>query len=338
MRGAAAEQEFERAAVIRNRLSAVRHLMERQFAHADSVGTADVLGVALDGDSANVQVLQVRDGVLQDRQSFFLDAAGADDEDTVLVQFAYEFYSMALAIPPLVVVGRESGAAEALETLLGDRSGHRVEVRPAARGDKRKLAELAGRNARFALEQDRRRHEQARGRRREALADLQAKLDLPAPPARVEAYDISNLGETYAVASMVVFEGGAPAKGHYRTFTMRDEAGRDDVARIREAVRRRFSRLTAPGEDDASFAARPGLVVIDGVGQLSERSRACARRASRTSRWSASPSAARRSTARARPARCCCRRTRRRFACSSTSATRPTASRSATTAAGEGGG
>ena len=186
--------------------------MERQFAHADSVGTADVLGVALEGDSANVQVLQVRDGVLQDRQSFFLDAAGAEDEDTVLVQFAYEFYSLALAIPPLVVLARESGAAEALEALLTDRRGQRVEVRAAARGDKRKLAELAARNARFALDQDRRRHEQARGRRREALADLQAKLDLPAPPARIEAYDISNLGETYAVASMVVFEGGAPAK------------------------------------------------------------------------------------------------------------------------------
>jgi excinuclease ABC subunit C len=270
MRAAAGAQEFERAAVVRNRLSAVRHLMERQFAHADSVGTADVLGLAMEGDSANVQVLQVRDGVLQDRQSFFLDTAGGEDEDTVLVQFAYEFYSMALAIPPLVVVAKESGASEALEALLTERRGHRVEVRAAARGDKRKLAELAARNARFALEQDRRRHEQARGRRREALADLQAKLDLPAPPARIEAYDISNLGETYGVASMVVFEGGAPAKGHYRTFTMRDELGQDDFARVREAVCRRFARLAEPGEGDPSFAARPGLVVIDGgKGQLS---------------------------------------------------------------------
>ena len=178
---------------------------------------------------------------------------------------------MALAIPPLVVLARESGAAEALEALLGR------PARPPGRGPARRRAATSAsspswrtRNARFALDQDRRRHEQARGRRREALADLQAKLDLPAPPARIEAYDISNLGETYAVASMVVFEGGAPAKAHYRTFTMRDEAGRDDFARIREAVRRRFSRLAEPGEDDASFAARPGLVVIDGgKGQLS---------------------------------------------------------------------
>ena len=268
MRAAAAQQEFERAAAIRNRLSAVRHLMERQFATAGSVGTADVLGIAVEGDSANVQVLQVRDGVLQDRQSFFLDAAGAEDEATALVQFAYEFYAMALAIPPLVVVPQHSEVAGALGDLLSERRGSRVEVRAAARGDKRKLAELAGRNASFALDQDRRRHERARGRRREALADLQERLGLPAPPARIECYDVSNLGETYAVASMVVFEGGAPAKSHYRTFTMRYEGGPDDFARMHEALQRRFARLSDP-DDDPSFAARPGLVVIDGgKGQL----------------------------------------------------------------------
>lgn len=268
MREAAAAQEFERAAGIRNRLAAVQHLMERQFATAGSVGTADVLGIAMEGDSANVQVLQVRDGVLQDRQSFFLDTAGAEDEATVLMQFAYEFYAMALAIPALVVVARDSLAGADLEAMLSERRGHRVEVRAAARGDKRKLAELAERNARFALDQDRRRHEQARGRRRDALADLQARLDLPAPPVRIECYDISNLGETYAVASMVVFESGAPAKSHYRSFNMRYDGGPDDFTRMREALRRRFLRLANP-EEDPSFAARPGLVVIDGgKGQL----------------------------------------------------------------------
>lgn len=268
MREAAANQEFERAASLRNRLQAMRHLMERQFATAGSVGTADVLGVALEGDTANVQVLQVRDGVVQDRQSFFLDAAGAEDEATVLVQFAYEFYAMALAIPARIIVAQGSEAAADLEALLTDRRGSRVEVRAAARGDKRRMAELATRNARFALEQDVRRHEQARARRRDALADLQARLDLPAPPVRIECYDISNLGETYAVASMVVFEGGAPAKSHYRTFTMRYDGGPDDFARMEEAITRRFSRMTAT-EDDPSFATRPGLVVIDGgKGQL----------------------------------------------------------------------
>lgn len=268
MREAAAAQEFERAAAVRNRLTAVQHLMERQFATAGSVGTADVLGIAIEGDSANVQVLQVRDGVLQDRQSFFLDTAGADDEATVLMQFAYEFYAMALAIPGLIVLSRDSLAAPDLQSMLSERRGQHVEVRAAARGDKRKLAELAERNARFALDQDRERHERARGRRRDALADLQERLELPAPPVRIECYDISNLGETYAVASMVVFEGGAPAKSHYRSFNMQYDGGPDDFTRMREALRRRFAHLAGP-EDDPSFAARPGLVVIDGgKGQL----------------------------------------------------------------------
>jgi excinuclease ABC subunit C len=269
MRAAAAAQEFERAAALRNRLDAVRHLMERQLATSEAMGSADIIGLAVDDGAASVQVLQVRDGVLQDRQSFFLDAGGADEESTVLEQFAYEYYGMGMAIPPLVVVAHGTEGRQALADLLSERRGSRVEVRGAVRGDKRKLADLAQRNAAFALDQDRRRHEAARGRRREALTELAEALGLPAPPMRIECYDISNLGETHAVASMVVMERGAPAKAHYRSFTMRYDGGPNDFARMREAITRRFRRLATPGEDDPSFAALPALVVIDGgKGQL----------------------------------------------------------------------
>jgi excinuclease ABC subunit C len=268
MRAAAEAQEFERAAVERNRLAAVRHLMERQWASNEALGTADVIGIALEDDAANIQVLQVRDGVLQDRQSFYLDTQGAD-EATVLEQFALEYYALALAIPPLVAVPRGIEAGEALRDLLSSRRGARVEVRSAERGDKRKLSDLAQRNARFALDQDRRRDERQRSRRREALHDLQVQLGLEAPPLRIECYDISNLGETYGVASMAVFQQGAPARAAYRSFTMRDAAGADDFARMEEAVTRRFARLAGEDSDD-SFGAQPGLVVVDGgKGQLS---------------------------------------------------------------------
>ena len=186
----------------------------------------------------------------------------------MLEQFALEYYSMAMAIPPRIVVPRGTEDAEGLARMLSARAGRRVQVRPAERGDRRKLAELAGRNARFALDADQRRHELVRGRRREALAELAEALDLPAPPIRIECYDISNLGETYAVASMVVFEGAAAAKSQYRSFSMRYEGGPDDFARMEEAITRRFLRLR-PEEGDASFSATPGLVVIDGgKGQL----------------------------------------------------------------------
>ncbi len=275
MRGAAARREFERAAVLRNRLQAVRHLMERQLARSDSMGSLDVVGVAIaeDGEAANVQVLQVRDGVMQDRQSFFLDVPGAPDLATVVEQFALEYYAVGIAIPPQVVVppGVEPAA---VERVLTGRRGARVEVRAPERGEKRRLAELAARNADLALDQDRRRHARARSRRVEALADLQRHLGLPAPPLRVECFDISNLGATYAVASMVVFQQAAPARAHYRSFTMRHDGGPDDFARMEEALGRRFARLAAD-DGDASLGATPGLVVIDGgKGQLGAAQRA----------------------------------------------------------------
>ena len=267
MREASDNQEFEQAAIHRNRLDAVRHLMERQWATNESLGSLDVIGVASDGDAANAQVLQIRDGVMQDRQSFHLELAGEDDPGAIVEQFAIEYYSLALAIPPLVIVPREV-PGEALAELLSARRGSRAEVRHAERGDKRRLAELAERNARFALDQDRKRHELARDRKREALAELQRRLDLPAPPVRIECYDISNLGPTFASASMVVFEGGAPSKAHYRTFATKYDGGADDFARIEEVITRRFERLAA-GDTDPSFGQRPGLVVIDGgKGQL----------------------------------------------------------------------
>jgi excinuclease ABC subunit C len=267
MHQAADDQEFEQAAILRNRLAAVRHLMERQWATNEGLGTLDVIGLAQDGDAANVQVLQVRDGVMQDRQSFHLDLGGTDDPTEIVEEFAIEYYSLALVIPPLVIVP-PGLASSGLTDLLTRRRGSRVEIRHAERGDKRRLQELAERNARFALDQDRTRHELARQRRRDALTELQERLGLPAPPVRIECYDISNLGPTNAVASMVVFEAGAPAKAHYRSFTTRHDAGQDDFARIEEVITRRFERF-ASGSDDASFGQRPGLVVIDGgKGQL----------------------------------------------------------------------
>ncbi len=267
MRRAAEEQRFEQAAIHRNRLAAVRHLMERQWAKGDTLGTLDVVGLAVEDDAANVQVLQVRDGVMQDRQSFHLDLGGVHDVATIVEQFAIEYYALAMVIPPLVVVPA-GGATPALTELLSTRRGSRVEVRHAERGDKRRLLEMAERNASFALDQDRRRHEQTRLRRQASLEELQTHLHLPAPPVRIECYDISNLGATHTAASMVVFEAAVPAKAHYRTFGTRIEGGPDDFARIEEAITRRFRRLV-DGDDDPSFSRRPGLVLIDGgKGQL----------------------------------------------------------------------
>lgn len=275
MKQAAAEQRFEDAALFRNRLNAVRHLMERQLAISDSMGSVDVIGVAVDsdGEAANVQVLQVRDGVLGDRQSFFIDPAGATDPSTIVEQFVLEYYALGLAIPPLVVVP-QGVETNAIEALLAERRQSGVEVRASERGEKRRMQEMAERNAQLALDQDRARVARTRDRRTAALGDLQERLGLDAPPLRIECYDISNLGPTYAVASMTVLIGAAPAKAHYRSFTMQHEGDANDFARIGEAIGRRMARLAA-GDADPSLGARPSLVVIDGgKGQLGAALRA----------------------------------------------------------------
>ncbi len=275
MTDAAAAQRFEDAALYRNRLNAVRHLMEPQLATSESMGSVDVIGIAVDddGEAANIQVLQVRDGVLGDRQSFFVDAAGATDTSTLVEQFVLEYYALGLAIPPLVVVP-QGVDTNRIEALLAERRQSGVEVRASERGEKRRMQEMAERNARLALDQDRARAARTRERRMSALGDLQERLGLDAPPLRIECFDISNLGATYAVASMAVMIGAAPAKAHYRSFTMRTEGGPDDFARMEEAIGRRMARLAAEDED-VSLGARPSLVVIDGgKGQLAAAQRA----------------------------------------------------------------
>jgi excinuclease ABC subunit C len=222
MESAAAAHEFERATVHRDRLKAVRSLFERQRVAGGSVGTADLIGVAVEGADANAQVFQVRDGILAERQSFYLDNQAERGLAEVTEEFIGQYYSASPAVPRTVIVA--SGLRERADVLaaaLFERRGGRVDVRVAERGDKRRLRELAERNARLALDQDRLRREHRRQRRVDALADLREALDMEELPVRMEGFDISNLGGEHTVASMVVFEGGATKKADYRRFRIR---------------------------------------------------------------------------------------------------------------------
>jgi excinuclease ABC subunit C len=276
MKQAAKEQEFERAAQLRNRLKAVRSLLERQRIANEAVGTLDAVGVAAEGTDANAQVFQVRDGVLQDRQSFYLENAAGRDEGEVAEEFVLQYYASAIAVPPQVIVPRAVVTTGTLAEALAERRGAPVEVRHAERGDKRRILELAERNARLALDQDRLRSERRRAQRIEALDGLQRALDMEVIPMRIECFDISNLMHAHTVASMVVFEGGAPKKSDYRRFGIR-EAVQDDFAAMAEVLSRRMAQYVAQRERsphdrefDESFASVPALIVIDGGrGQLS---------------------------------------------------------------------
>jgi excinuclease ABC subunit C len=276
MKQAAREQEFERAAQLRNRLKAVRSLLERQRIANEAVGTLDAIGVAAEGTDANAQVFQVRDGVLQDRQSFYLENAAGRDEGEVAEEFVLQYYASAIAVPPQVIVPRAVLTTDTLAEALAERRGAPVDVRHAERGDKRRILELAERNARLALDQDRLRSERRRAQRIEALDGLQRALGMDVIPMRIECFDISNLMHAHTVASMVVFEGGAPKKADYRRFGIR-EAVQDDFAAMAEVLSRRMAQYVTQRERsphdrefDESFASVPALIVIDGGrGQLS---------------------------------------------------------------------
>ncbi len=282
---AAAAHEFERAAIHRDRLTAIRSLFERQRIAGGTVGTADLIGVASEGADANVQVFQVRDGILAERQSFYLDNQAERERSEVAEEFIGQYYSASPAIPRTIIVGAYlKDRVGLLAEALGDRRGSPVEVRVAERGDKRKLLELAERNAKLALDQDRLRREHRRQRRVESLAELREALAMDELPVRIEGFDISNLGGEHTVASMVVFEGGATKKADYRRFRVRGERpdGPDDFASMEEVLGRRVERYLEgadlsphDGKRDESFAALPSLVVIDGgKGQLGAGMRA----------------------------------------------------------------
>ena len=280
MHFAAGEQDYEQAALERNRLHAVRALLERQRVASDGSGTFDAVAVAVDGLEANAQVFQVRDGVLSDRQSFYLDNQGEQEPAIVAEEFMLQYYTSALSIPALIVVQQElveGSEIGVMAQLLGERRGGPVEVRAAERGGKRRILDLAERNARLALDQEKLKSERRRQQRVEALAGLQQALRLDAIPVRIECFDISHVGGTHTVASMVVFEGGAPKKADYRRFTIRSHDGNDDFASMSEVLTRRYAQWEKQHEKspydsdrDASFAALPNVIVIDGgAGQLS---------------------------------------------------------------------
>src|SRR3954465_1486998 len=284
MKAASAAHEYEQAALERNRLRAVRSLLERQRVANEAIGTVDVVAVAVDGTDANAQVFQIRDGVLSDRQSFYLDNAPGADAGEVAQEFLMQYYGAALSIPPQVIVQHEVEDLHVLAEALGARRGSKVEVRVAERGDKRRILELAERNALLALDQEKLKAERRRQQRVESLDGLQEALGLDVLPLRIECFDISNLMGTHTVASMVVFEGGAPKKSDYRRFNVRGlQAGvPDDFAAMEEVLGRRLAQWESQQDlsphdpkRNESFATLPNVVVIDGgPGQLAAGLRA----------------------------------------------------------------
>ena len=253
MREAAEQLNFERAAILRDQLTAVERVTEQQLTADSTESEIDAFGIAVDGDEAVVQVLFIRGQKMTGSDHFSL--AGVKDEplETVLASFLRQYYEGAVQVPRLVLIPNTVDQIELLNGLLAEKRGSAVEIRHAQRGEKRRLVEMATENAREALDMQRVRWMADRGHTAAALAEVEQALALPAPPNRIECYDISHNQGDSTVASMVVFLDGRPATREYRRFRIKSVDGPDDFTSMAEVIRRRFRRL---GELRQAEAAR----------------------------------------------------------------------------------
>jgi excinuclease ABC subunit C len=221
-----------------------------------------------------VRVFSVREGRLSGSENFDLVGLGKDQSNAdILNAFVSQYYANATHIPKEVFVPDALPDRELIEQWLTERRGSNVTVRVPQRGKQRGLLEQAAANAAETMRQMRIKLDYDADRTASLLNDLQARLQLPALPVRIECYDISNIQGKYPVGSMVVFEEGRPKPAHYRHFRIKTVQGANDFAMLQEVLRRRFSRHARSEEgtpEEPSFSRLPDLVLIDGgKGQLS---------------------------------------------------------------------
>jgi excinuclease ABC subunit C len=288
MIAAAEAEQFEAAARLRDQLSTVHQLQEKQrIATAEQSDDADVFGFHFEAGSLAINLFHMRSGKIVDRREFFWEdlpellesigaeaATGGDDAGEhggrsadsafnagqVFSALLKQLYIDQHYVPRSILIPADFDDREDLAALLSERTGHRIELAVPQRGEKRSLVDLAGQNARQSYTQRFRVLEPSRKAIQEALADV---LMLPELPRRIECFDISHIQGAETVASMVVWEDGKMNKAAYRKFKVMTVVGVDDFASMREVVTRRYRRLKDEGQP------MPSLVLIDGgLGQL----------------------------------------------------------------------
>ncbi|TDD40460.1 excinuclease ABC subunit UvrC [Actinomadura sp. KC06] len=289
MREAAASQEYERAARLRDDVRALERALEKQAVVLPDRTDCDMIAFAEDELEAAVQVFYVRGGRIRGQRGWVVDKVEDVTTADLVEHFLIQIYSESESVPREVFVPAVPPEEEAMTELLSEQRGGPVRLRVPQRGDKKSLLETVARNAHEALKQHKTRRASDLTTRSRALQEIQDALELDDAPLRIECYDVSNLQGTNVVASMVVFEDGLARKSEYRRFTIKAVEGQDDVRSIHEVITRRFKRYLAesekmgeldhlgdPDEEGAhqpidpetgrprKFAYPPNLVVVDG--------------------------------------------------------------------------
>jgi excinuclease ABC subunit C len=260
---------YEKAAILRDQIKAIRQVIEGQRIATKVKGEQDVIAFAQDRDLACVQVFFIRSGKLIGRESFVLQGTEHEETWQIMTNFVKQFYSSSPYVPPLLLLQHPVEDMAVVKGWLRSKRGRRVDIQVPRRGDKKELVNIVAENAKQGLEQLRIKKLAAPRAPEAALAELQRELHLPHTPIRIEGYDISNIQGMAAVGSMVVFEQGRPKSAHYRRFRIKTVAGADDYAMLQEVLRRRFKRVKSETSTEGAWAVLPDLVLIDGgKGQL----------------------------------------------------------------------
>ncbi len=276
---ASADLNFEKAAVLRDSLEALRRAQEKNSVVLTEDTRADIVGFADDGQQIAVQAFHVHGGRITGERGWVADRTDDRDLTELLESFLLQLYTEnGVEVPPLILSSVE--AENTLMDLLGTRRGAKVEIRVPLRGDKRMLLDTVVKNATMALSQRQTQRASDLTTRNRALDEVGEALGLALPPLRIECYDISHTQGTEVVGSMVVFEDGMSKKSDYRRFIIKSFEGSNDVAAMDEVLRRRLRRLLDDRPDAGQeegpllidpttgvprrFSYAPALIVVDG--------------------------------------------------------------------------
>jgi len=258
MNDAAEALEFERAGRIRDRITAIKRMGDRQKVVAVRVPEQDIIALAQGAETSCFEVFRFLNGRLCDRETFLMGETG--NSKVARSEFIERYYSMRDRIPPHISLDDTAEGTELLGQWLSQKAGKKVTISVPKKGEQAQLVEMCRNNAAEQLAQTTGRT----GREASALDELGRLLGMEQPPVYIESYDISNLSGGENVAGMVVFENGRPLKSAYRKFKIKTVVGQDDYASMQEVIERRFREYFELKDTGSGFGRLPDLILLDG--------------------------------------------------------------------------
>lgn len=263
MEEAAARLEYEEAARLRDLLSSLNHVTQKQKISSDGIQDRDIIAMAKDEEDALVQIFFIRDGKMVGREHHYIQVSIDDEEPQILESFVKQFYAGTPFLPKEIWLQYNLPDEELISNWLSQKRRTKVKLIVPKKGSREKMIELAEKNAKLILNQDKEKLRREELRSIKAVTEIESLLGISGIK-RIEAFDISSTGGAQSVGSMVVYEGGKPKKNDYRKFRIQSVKGPDDYASMKEVLSRRFAHDSIKAESSEGFNAYPDLIMIDG--------------------------------------------------------------------------